>query len=171
VLEALSRGADPNAITLSGQTAVFLAAHHNHWAVIKILAERGALVNLPYDRQRFTALHIASLEGSLDATSLLVSLGAHVNRKDQDGWTPLLCAAHSGCIAVVDCLLANGADATIEAENGRTTLSTAIEKTGEKSAVAELIRRALRKTQAATLMSWMLAMSPLRLPICTLRIY
>jgi len=55
-------------------------------------------------------LHYAAGEGNIEHVKLLISEGADVNARDQQGWTPALAALHGGQLAVTDLLLEKGAD-------------------------------------------------------------
>lgn len=46
-------------------------------------------------------LHMAVLEGNLNAVKLLVEHGADVNRRDTDTWTPLHAACAEGHTDIV----------------------------------------------------------------------
>ena len=55
-------------------------------------------------------LHVACMEGHLEAVTALVEAGADVNKMDDNKRTPLLYAVMTGELKVVRCLLDNGAD-------------------------------------------------------------
>jgi ankyrin repeat protein len=57
-------------------------------------------------------LHKAAVEGKIAHVKLLISRGADVNARDQQGWTPALAALGSWELAVTDLLLENGADSS-----------------------------------------------------------
>lgn len=59
---------------------------------------------------RYTALHVASLEGKQGHTQLLLRLGAAINARSKSGATPLFAACEAGHAAVVRVLLRAGAD-------------------------------------------------------------
>ena len=62
-----------------------------------------------------TPLHTASIEGHEDIVQyLLQRKRVPVNAQDRDGWTPLHCACHSNHLMVVDVLISQGAEVTIE---------------------------------------------------------
>lgn len=42
------------------------------------------------------AIHEAVLSGNLDCVKLLVSYGAHIHQRDEEGWTPLHMACSDG---------------------------------------------------------------------------
>jgi ankyrin repeat protein len=64
------------------------------------------------------ALHVACLQGSLEAVSILLGAGANIEARNMSittcvqrtAWTPLHHACERGCVAVVTVLLEAGAD-------------------------------------------------------------
>ena len=60
-----------------------------------------------------TPLHHAADDGDLREVERLVRGGAHVNVKDEHGWTPLHKAARYGRLEVAQRLLGAGADFNI----------------------------------------------------------
>lgn len=65
-----------------------------------------------------SALHIASLWGSLDVVKLLIGAGANPNAKNRFGAAPLHCAAQRSQAAVGEFLVQHGADPALVAGNG-----------------------------------------------------
>jgi cytohesin len=55
-------------------------------------------------------LHRAAASGNIEHVKLLISEGADVNARDQQGWTPALAALYGRKLAVTDLLLEKGAD-------------------------------------------------------------
>ena len=54
-------------------------------------------------------LHGAALMGYTETAELLISKGANVNAKDDDGWTPLHYAVREGHTKIIELLKKNGA--------------------------------------------------------------
>ncbi|KAA8490991.1 Ankyrin-1 [Porphyridium purpureum] len=67
---------------------------------------------------RNSALHWAATFGSIEATALLVQMGAPVNMRNAEGVTALMDAARCGHEEVVHLLLENAADPTVMAKSG-----------------------------------------------------
>ncbi len=99
----LAQGADPNAKSKSGATALMLAIGHAD--KVRLLLEKGAEVNTK-SKQGHTALSIAAgSEGSAEVIKALLDHGADLSVANVLG-----AAARSGDIRVVKLLLERGAD-------------------------------------------------------------
>ena len=72
------------------------------------------------------SLLMAAVIGHVEAVDLLVSLGAPLEMKVGDGWTPLFFAAHFNHSEVVKRLLHHGADISARNDQNRTALYMAI---------------------------------------------
>ena len=84
-------------------------------------------------------LHLASQEGSEDATRELIAAGADVNKaEDTGGFTPLIIAAQKGYEPVVGMLIAAGADVNKTNKQGMATLHMAAQ-CGHEPVVRALI--------------------------------
>lgn len=82
-----------------------------------ILAEHPELVNAPDTAGRFDTkgslpIHLATLNGHLEAVKLLIANGADVNAGDGDNSTPIFCAGYRGYLDILNTLVDHGA--TIE---------------------------------------------------------
>ncbi|KAJ5552381.1 hypothetical protein N7494_001759 [Penicillium frequentans] len=101
--------------------AMILAAARGQKAIIKLLVERGAdlEVNDEYSR---TPLHHAARCGSDTVAKLLLEEGADLEAKDGDFRTPLQHAAMRGHEAVLKLLLEEGADSEAKDKYSRTPL-------------------------------------------------
>ena len=64
--------------------------------------------------------------GNLDTVQILISNGAELNAKDQDGITPLMWASSYGYSDIVKMLIVNGADVNAIDNNGETPLYYAV---------------------------------------------
>src|SRR5690606_40088123 len=82
----------------------------------------------PLPRRRLEAADVpaAAIVGDADAVRRLLDLGLPVDALDSQGCTALLRAAGGGHRAVVDLLLARGADPQHVAHTGATPLSAAV---------------------------------------------
>ena len=111
-------------------TALIWAARTGSIETMKLLLDSGADLNLPGpsgDDWDATPLQHAILQRQSAAVRFLLDRGADPNRGAGPGsLTPLLLAAGDTDPTFVNLLLAHGADATVEGENGVTPLSRAV---------------------------------------------
>jgi ankyrin repeat protein/serine/threonine protein kinase len=119
----------------NGQTLLSIAAAHGHEAVVRLLLGQGADVN-SLDHLKRDPLSMAAAYGHDGVASLLVDwhaaalaptefLPKAVDRKDENGQTPLFRAAERGYAAVVRLLLDRGADAAAADNSEETPLERA----------------------------------------------
>lgn len=88
-------------------SALIQACHFGHFDVVKILLEKGALVN-QRNQTGTTALMRACQEGHTHIVKLLISYDADVECKNQDGMNALILASRRGHLDVVRSLLQIG---------------------------------------------------------------
>jgi ankyrin repeat protein len=81
-------------------------------------------------------LHLASLNGSTEITQLLLAHGAPIDARDDQLYTPLLCAASQRHFALVRLLLDHGADPTLQNDSSSSVLHYLI-RPGEDGAVTD----------------------------------
>lgn len=72
------------------------------------------------DNTNETALMLAAKYGFLDITSLLLTKGADIDKKNKDGNTALMLASQEGYIEIVNLLIKKGADINIKNNDGNT---------------------------------------------------
>jgi ankyrin repeat protein len=133
----LAAGGDVNALDQSRLTLLICAISGRHTEEIEFLISKGADVNLK-GAEGWTALHRAAVYGYTEIVRMLLDRGADMTIRTEfygydEGWTPL----HRACLAmnptwhrkykdvkaVVELLVANGADVNAKTKNGRTPLS------------------------------------------------
>ena len=117
----LSEGADVNAATPDGTTALHWAIYWDDFEAAKLLVAEGADPVASTDLGA-TPLWNASLNGSAEITGMLLAGGADPNAALLLGETVLMTAARSGATSVVEQLLAAGADPNVDAARGQTAL-------------------------------------------------
>ncbi|WP_226467613.1 ankyrin repeat domain-containing protein [Luteimonas panaciterrae] len=120
----ISHGASPDMRAADGQTPLGVALSGGHRELSDWLDWRGW--PLPKRALRDTDLPSAAIVGDADAVRRLLDLGFAVDTPDVQGCTALLRAAGGGHGAVVDLLLARGADPRQAAKTGATPLSAAV---------------------------------------------
>ncbi|EAY07708.1 hypothetical protein TVAG_117890 [Trichomonas vaginalis G3] len=67
-------------------------------------------------------LHVASEKGNLNLVKSLIECDCDKEAKDNDGYTPLICASWNGHLEVVKYLISNGADKEAKDNDGWTPL-------------------------------------------------
>jgi ankyrin repeat protein len=109
----LDAGADPNALSTSGQSALSIAAGWGHEPAVRCLLAHGANANGTRDGKIACdpPLVCAARSGmsSPQIVNLLIQSGADVNQPDSEGTTPLLAARNAGLDELVNALFRAGA--------------------------------------------------------------
>jgi ankyrin repeat protein len=145
---ALNGGADVNAKSITGWTALIAASYcgytyGSYAEVVKLLLDKGADVNIKAD-EGITALKEASSGGCAEVVKLLLAKGADVNIKTDKGITALMEASSGGSAEVVKLLLDKGADVNVKNSKGKTALVIAKDK-GKTEIVGMLERAGAKK--------------------------
>jgi ankyrin repeat protein len=141
VSRLLSVGADVNATTETGRTALHRASTKGHVQVVVELLEHGADVEAK-DSNGWTPLHFACLKGHLAVVAELIPndsngttiilgkrksrAGANIEAKIMDGSTPLHVASWHGHLPVLKALLAVGANILAANSYGRLPVHEAV---------------------------------------------
>jgi ankyrin repeat protein len=123
----LASGADPYAQDSHGCLPLHFSSQENHLGVIRRLLHRRrvpAHVNAT-TAKGVTPLHVASLQGHVEAVALLVKAGADVDARSVDQRTPLHSAILRGHTSVVQALLAAGSDPIALTQSGASGLHVA----------------------------------------------
>ena len=122
--QLIAWGADPDLLAADGQSPLGVALSAGRRDLADWLDWRGW--PLPRRRLRAADVPAAAIVGDVDAVRRLLDLGLPVEAVDRQGCTALLRAAGGGHGALVDLLLARGADASCTADTGATPLSAAV---------------------------------------------
>ena len=120
----ISHGASPDMRAADGQTPLGVALSAGRRDLADWLDWRGW--PLPGRALQPADLPSAAIVGDADAVRRLLDLGLHVDAIDGQGCTALLRASGGGHRAVVELLLARGADPMLAARSGATPLSAAV---------------------------------------------
>jgi hypothetical protein len=112
----LERGADVNASSSRGETALMEAARYGSAKNVRILLEHGANIEA-WNCDGMTALHFAANDNP-KAICVLIKAGANIDARDNEGKTPLMHAAHWSRYSAVRAFLRNGADVAARSNNG-----------------------------------------------------
>ncbi|XP_057774863.1 protein VAPYRIN-LIKE-like [Salvia miltiorrhiza] len=110
------------------------------------------------DVQGRTALHIAALNGHVEAIQFLVSVGADVDVTDHEGWTPLHFAAEHGHLDAVERLLGHAVFAKYAVNrDGKTAFGLAVERGNshlyDALQLGDVLQRAARVDDVHTMKS------------------
>jgi ankyrin repeat protein/WD40 repeat protein len=128
----LKNGADKNAQTNGGETAVSLAVFNNRIKVFDVLIESGVDLNLSA-KNGWTPLMRAVNLGYVDMATAILNAKADVNKAENGGWTALHLTVDANTrsserinLQLAKLLLANGAKIDQENNGGNTALSLSI---------------------------------------------
>jgi len=91
------------------------------------------------DKYGVTPLHYAALRGQKETAKLLISSGADVNAKNEEGGTPFHLAAEEGHQQIVELLISKNADINARDNKGKTPLDWAA--TWGLKETADLLRK------------------------------
>lgn len=105
----LAQGAEPNAATVEGTTALMTAIHARDHDVMSALLEAGADVRRT-NRYGVDAMYVAALNGDAQAVRALLAAGADPDAALPEGQTALMTAARTGNAEIITALLEAGAD-------------------------------------------------------------
>ena len=117
----LTKGAAIDARDLDGSTALFKAAENGRMAVVRLLVEAGANVNLP-GRSDVSPVAAGAFMGSEPIVRYLIEKGADLNGIDKTGKGPLVYAVGRGFPPVALLLLDHGVDVNARYGDGLTAL-------------------------------------------------
>lgn len=124
---ALEDGADPNAQSLPGRTALYLATRQGNLEAVRLLIDAGADIHA--DTLNGPVLITAAYEGQLEIVELLLDSGEQISTTgslfDDENSTALMGAADRGHLDVVELLIKRGADVNQLNSHGESALQSA----------------------------------------------
>ncbi|KAH8847125.1 hypothetical protein MCOR23_011399 [Pyricularia oryzae] len=109
-------GQDIDSVNVGGRTALHCAVDNSCGEIVALLLERGANVNNNAASYGLTPLHTAIYNKDAAMVSRLLDSGADAAWKDEEGWTPLEAAAHTGNVDIVNLVI--GAGAKVDGDEG-----------------------------------------------------
>lgn len=119
----LKEGADVNAATGDGMTALHWAAYHGDAELTSMLLYAGANRRATTRLGGYQPLHLAAQTGAADVVKLLIDAGADVHALTSTGATTLMLAAASGSAEATQYLIDAGVDVNAkESAHGQTAL-------------------------------------------------
>ncbi len=123
----LAEGADVNAMTADGWTALSIAALKGYQEIMHALLKNGADANAR-NGDGWTPLMLATSLADIEAMEILLSAGASPNLQDRSGWTALMQAVAERNVLSAQALLAAGADACVMSAAGESALLIASQR-------------------------------------------
>lgn len=133
----IESGLDVNEADPNGFTPLAMAAYNGHQEIVKLLLANNATVD-SRDRTGMTPLIHAASFPSPETVKTLLDAGADINAAGgQEKWTALMMAAAEGNTAVVELLVAQGADVDTLDTDGESAAHFAREK--GHTAIAEFL--------------------------------
>jgi ankyrin repeat protein len=122
-----------NSFSPDGMTPLGLACFFGQPDAARLLLSRGANVNTTSrNAMKVAPIHAAVAGKNAEVIDLILSSGADVNAKQQQGWTAIHSAAMHGDLALLEKLLARGADQLVKSDDGKTPMDLAREKGHEQ---------------------------------------
>lgn len=118
-------GLDLNSQHETGGTALMFAAGQKNLEAVRLFLKNGADPNVSHHKSELTALHLACVIGAVEICEELIQQSAHLEAKDDQGWTPLMFCAQEGKLACLELLIQYGADVNATDTLGRTALMQA----------------------------------------------
>lgn len=116
------------AMSHDGFTPLHLAVFFGHSALVELLLQKGAPVNVhSKNTLHVTPLHSAVAGRRLEIAKMLLTNNADTNAQQQGGHTPLHGAAFNGHLEMVELLIRNGAQISSINDEGKTPLKIAKE--------------------------------------------
>ncbi|MDA3821306.1 MAG: ankyrin repeat domain-containing protein, partial [Bacteroidales bacterium] len=121
----LERGADPNVLSSTKNSALMYAVEKGNMEIMKLLIEYGAEINVAGFNGE-TPLFLAIFRNDFQAAKFLLENGANPNVKDAFGVTPLIYAAATNQYQSADLLMFYTADPEVTDSDGNDPLLSAV---------------------------------------------
>lgn len=122
--KAIAAGANVNAMSGNGLSAIMYAAAKGHTDIVRLLLKAGANIEAKA-KNSVTPLMLAANYGHTEAVKALIQAGANIETKDKNGWTALMAAASEGRTETVKALIQAGAKLEATNKGGLTPLMIA----------------------------------------------
>ena len=127
IIALIQKGVDVNGKDMNGSSALLVAARWGDINIVKLLLDNGATADEPRSPKGRTPLMVAcTFYSGATVCGMLIKKGADVNAKSKESETPLMLAAQSAKLNVVELLLAQGANAKMKNDRGETALDYAV---------------------------------------------
>ncbi|KAF5296332.1 hypothetical protein FQA39_LY12549 [Lamprigera yunnana] len=137
----ISAGLDLNWENHSKETPLRLALINERKSTTTLLLCYGAVA--AEDNFRYSYLHYAAQLGDIVITMQIITQGVDLNRRNEDGNTPLILTLINGNVSTANLLLAYGADPMLTNKEGQSALHFA-KITEVPDLISELIQRGVK---------------------------
>ena len=127
ISELVQLGANLDARTKKGKTALHIATENNQKETVCQLIKLGANVNAIHKDGKNKMLRLSLETNNIEVSAKLISLGADTNTSNEEGETALHCAAKAGYTDHVQELVKAGAGTEARDKHGNTPLLHATE--------------------------------------------
>ena len=149
----LADGADPNARSEDGTSALHWAAYHDDLELARALVAAGATADV-VNEYGSTPLSEAAAIGNPRTIALLLDAGADVDRANADGQTPLMIVARTSKVEAAQLLIDAGADVNrAERWRGQTPLMWAAAQ-GQPAMIRLLLESGAEPDVRSTANEW-----------------
>lgn len=141
----MAKGARVDTRTADGKTPLWEAFQNRHSGIARKLIEAGASIAIPNVKHYSTPLFAATQWGDVALVRLLLDKGADIRSVNEYGETALhqaILSQNGNREAVVELLLAGGADVNARAKDGRTPLFFAERANPPVPELVDLLRKA-----------------------------
>jgi ankyrin repeat protein len=129
-----------SSFSVDGFTPLHLAAFFSQAPTADALLAHGAdPAAVSRNAMNVMPLHSACAAQNLAVARTLLEHKAHVNARQEKGWTPIHSVAQSGNLAMVELLLSHGADPSLANDDGTTAIQLAAK--GGHSSIVQLLEK------------------------------
>ena len=105
----IENGALIDVVDKYGQTALHFAAKKGYINIVKLLVDKGAIIDAKDSQYSVTPLHVAATVGHVEIVEYFLANGATIDIKNKNNQTPLHFAVREGHLEIVKRLIENGA--------------------------------------------------------------
>ncbi|MCK5892871.1 MAG: ankyrin repeat domain-containing protein [Endozoicomonadaceae bacterium] len=115
-------GTELNVYNAERQTPLIVAAKSGSLEAVQRLISQGALLNFVDEKNKESALHVASQANHIMIIEYLLSIDGNINGQNRYGETALMVSGEKGNLSVVKLLIRSGAKINAHNKNGQTAI-------------------------------------------------